>query len=344
MKAKASIFGAKSPFATESKDTIDELCDQIRQQKLLPIISNNITDDLLFGNHEKLIEAFAEAQEYPFADKQNLARVSQYADINQRAESKGRKNVYQVKKDYITFLKDNLWPLADEDLWAEVLEEKPVDDLRNMLFTDFAQLLEMPNLSDEKLDTLSILTELSLPVYVTTSYHTFMEEALMAAGRKPVIGISYWRPNLKGLASYFVDGSYAPTPEAPLVYHLLGVEQYPESMVMTEDEHLDFLAGISEDWQWQEGIPGCVRQALSNSSLLLLGYNLWGWDFRVLLRGLIKRSFNENSPQSVSIQVREDEQERLYFQKYLENEVEFEVIWEPTMDLMQQIYDRWRAS
>ena len=347
MKAATSLFGTKSLYAGTEKDTLDILCEQIKQNKVLPIISNNITDDLLFGSHEKLVEQWAQQTEYPFADRHNFTRMSQYADITVRAdqnEKERRQNVDYIKSFYLNhFLKPQLFPLADADLIEEIQEEYSEQQLMDLSFTEFAQTLHMPNLSDDKQDTLSLLTELRLPIYVTTSYHSFMELALKQAGRSPRTEISYWHPRLKGLPSNFRDGTYQPTPEEPLVYHLLGHENYPESMVMTEDDYLDFLAGISEDWQWQEGIPGSVRQALSNSSLLLLGYNLWEWDFRVLLRGLIKRATNNKSPQSVSIQLREDEKERAYFQRYLEHEAGFEVYWENTTDLMQDIYNRWSA-
>ena len=347
MKAATSLFATKSLYSKEKPDTLDILCDQIKQNKVLPIISNNVTDDLLFGSHEALVENWAEQTEYPFADRDNFTRMSQYADITVRAdqsEKDRRKNIDYIKTFYLnSFLKPQLLPRADEGLLEDIQEEYTEQKLMDMPFTAFAQTLQMPDVNDNKQDTLSILTELRLPIYVTTSYHGFMEVALEKAGRKPRVEISYWHPRLKGLPSNFSDGSYQPTPEEPLVYHLLGHEDHPESMVMTEDDYLDFLAGISEDWQWQEGIPGSIRQALSNSSLLLLGYNLWEWDFRVLLRGLIKRATNNKSPQSVSIQLREDKQERAYFQRYLEHEAGFEVYWENTTDLMEDIYNRWSA-
>ncbi len=351
MKAASAIFGNNSLYGktpSKEKDTLDFICDQIRKQKLLPIISNNVTDELLFGSHEEVVEKWAQMVEYPFPDRDNFPRISQYADITESARQGAdaqRQDATFIKTTYLNdFLKPYLASRADPDLLEEMQEENSENDIVDMPFTQFAQLLEMPNISDEQPNTLSILTELRLPVYVTTSYHMFMEKALEKVGRKPVTGVSFWHGNLKDSYDPFKDGSYVPSAEEPLVYHLFGVESNPGSMVISEDDHLDFLVGMSRDWQWAEGIPGCVRQALADSSLLLLGYNLWDWDFRVLLRGLIKGKLNEKSPQSVSIQLRENDKVRAYFEQYLKKEVQFKAYWKSTTELMNEIYTRWSES
>ena len=57
----------------------------------------------------------------------------------------------------------------------------------------------------------------------------------------------------------------------------------PNSLVLTEDDHLDFLVNVSRD---PALIPGCLQQAFTATSLLFLGYRLSDLDFRVLLRSL----------------------------------------------------------
>jgi hypothetical protein len=52
--------------------------------------------------------------------------------------------------------------------------------------------------------------------------------------------------------------------------------------VLTEDDYLDFLVKVSWD---NTVIPPRIAEALTDSSLLLLGYHLQDWDFRVMFRG-----------------------------------------------------------
>ena len=55
-------------------------------------------------------------------------------------------------------------------------------------------------------------------------------------------------------------------------------------------------------------LPAPIKIAVAGRSLLLLGYNIYDWDFRVLFRGLIQstrdaRVGNTNIPRSISIQL-----------------------------------------
>ena len=72
---------------------------------------------------------------------------------------------------------------------------------------------------------------------------------------------------------------------------------------------------------------GRVRQALSDSSLLLLGYELQDWDFRSLFWGtIVPRTRARPLTSVVSIQLEPGEIEKLYLQKYLDG-FYFKVAW-----------------
>ena len=83
------------------------------------------------------------------------------------------------------------------------------------------------------------------------------------------------------------DPGYVPSPERPLVYHVFGILEVPESIVITEDEYFDFLAAVANSGPSTPLIPSVVEEALANSSLLFVGFGVQDWDFRILLRGLI---------------------------------------------------------
>ena len=215
---------------------------------------------------------------------------------------------------------------------ALVMElEEEFDDVN---FSEFSERLGYPKFDQRPVNPYLILAELPLPIYLTTSYHNFMEVALKQAGKAPRTEICRWHEGLEGIRSAFTD-DYQPTKEEPLVYHLHGSNAYPGSLVLTEDDHMEFLVAISQNiGRDTDPIPRRVRQAMADSSLVLLGYTLCSWDFRVLFWGLIKpRPLHQTS---VSVQLEPDELERNYLQKYL-SEFEFQIYWGDAYQYAQEL-------
>jgi hypothetical protein len=69
-----------------------------------------------------------------------------------------------------------------------------------------------------------------------------------------------------------------------------------------------------------------VRRAFSDD-LLLLGFSLDSWAFRVLYAGLIKRSGKAEDRGVCSLQLPDTDEERAYLQDYVERETKFQVFW-----------------
>src|SRR5262249_58239051 len=82
------------------------------------------------------------------------------------------------------------------------------------------------------------------------------------------------------------EPEYRPSAERPLVYHLFGMFDEPDSLVLTEDDYFDFLIGVTNN---KDLIPISVRQALADTALLFLGYRLDDLSFRVLFRSIISQ-------------------------------------------------------
>ena len=80
-----------------------------------------------------------------------------------------------------------------------------------------------------------------------------------------------------------------PTVESPLVFHLYGLDIYPESLVLTEDDYVAFLIQVRED---RERIPIAVRYAIHRHFDLLLGYDAQSWDFKALYHGVVATSLD----------------------------------------------------
>jgi hypothetical protein len=289
----------------------DTVTDRIRAGKVVPIISNRLSNDLVLGGHEKLAEGYAQYISYPLALR-DLPQMSQYRLITNDAIT----DPWALKSDYVNFVKNRLFDLTetagvDEDALAEVEEE--FDDIN---FSEFCARLGYPDLEDEAAMPLLVLASLPLPIYVTTSYHDFLEVALKRAGKTPHTEVCRWHEGLSTIPSNFEDIGYEPSKETPLVFHLHGFDAYPESLVLAEDDYLEFLVAISQDQgRDTDVIPKRVREAMADSSLILMGYMLEEWDFRALFWSLIKP--RPRQPLSVSIQLEPSEEEKQYLQQYL---------------------------
>ncbi len=88
-----------------------------------------------------------------------------------------------------------------------------------------------------------VLADLPLPVYITTNYDNLLVQALKSRGKIPIQEYCRWNKSLKKSKRASLD--YVPTPEKPLVFHLHGTYEKSESLVLTEDDYLDFLVAIS---------------------------------------------------------------------------------------------------
>lgn len=342
-----------------------ELIDEIRQRSLIPILSDNVRLDRIFAiGHsvedgpppaikEQLAVLWAHESDYPFPEGQTLARVAQYNLTHSR----------QSKQDYLTFLKSTLLELAErldpgvadiiaeEELWLRAKTSA-------FSFADMASTLEYPAYTTPDEDALRLLARLPLPIYVTTSPHDFIERALRAekGPNFPIhVQVCFWRGEPIGIPDRFrPDPNYTPSPETPLVYYLFGHEQFPDSMVLTEDDHLEYLAEFAraQDMnQYQPLIPHYLLEALARSSLLLMGYRLSDWDFRVLFRALRRLQQTEEGSVRMALQLDPAGQETVgnpaaakeYLQRYF-GQAQYEVLWQDTERFTAELWQAWQNA
>ena len=247
---------------------------------------------------QQLTREWADSIQYPLPDDSNLARVAQYCQIE-----KNENNVNKAKKEYLNFLK------------AYLLDPKsPRNVPRLKLDTDFSNIvseLGYPIFPDGAEDPLRQLANLPLRVYITTSYFNFLERALTLVGKTPRTQVCSWSGN-KPEGTHLPDPSFEPSPETPVVYHLFGLEKYPTTMVLSEDDYMNWQISVAEELSQPNtnmtdpGIPLRLRAALADTEtqLMILGYSLQDWEFRVLFR-FISRYRKENYlPPSTVIQLK----------------------------------------
>lgn len=189
-----------------------------------------------------------------------------------------------------------------------------------------------------------VLADLPLPVYITTNYDDLMVRALKSRGKTPKQEICWW--NKCFMQRKPMSSEFAHTREKPLVYHLHGCYERPESLVLTEDNYLDFLVAISNE---PNLLPPRIQEAVTGTSLLLLGYKINDWDFRVLFRildGYLGRSISRKhiSVQLVPGNVSEIQKEKA--QKYLDryfDELHIRVYWQDCREAVTELGTRWEA-
>lgn len=347
----------------------DDLCRRIEQGKVIPILSESVQSDVIFHlpdepaeqpapddsppdavlNQpaltvlEELANLWADSIGYPLGDRHRLARVAQYNAVRSIDQE-------QAKNDYLSFLKWALLRLAEGDEQVADLVEELEDQANELSFTDLAAELEYPQFPRPESDPLRLLARLPLPIYITTSYHEFVEQALQREGRTPRTQVCLWRGEFSsGEQAALWDPDYLPSPAEPVVYHLHGHEDYPSTLVLSEDDYLDYLVRITQPIDpARPMIPYYLREALAESSLLLLGYRLQDWDFRVLFRGLIQANHNSLRLFSLAIQLDPSAQEgianpqeaRRYLESYFEPS-RFKVSWGSVQAFSARLWDEW---
>ena len=171
------------------------------------------------------------------------------------------------------------------------------------------------------------LSNLNLPIYLTTSYDYFIEMALRQAGKAPRTALYPWRSGIDGQTFYFdeayrrqSDPDHLPTVDQPLVYHLHGLFDFPLSLVVTEDDYMEFLTEfVRARSSTNDPFPSAVRIALESKTLLLLGYKLRNWDFRTLFWGVIKsETLKHDDLRHSCVQLEPDDVDSDYLKKYLD--------------------------
>jgi SIR2-like domain len=345
----------------------DVLMSSISEGTIIPIISNSFRLEQIFRNidalnekiakiprgrstdeiptvYQQLTKEWADSIQYPLPDDSNLARVAQYFQIDKKNNDIGL-----AKREYLNFLKayvldpKSAHPVAPQKL------EKP--------FSDIVSELGLPTFPEGTKDPLRQLAKLPLPIYITTSYYDFLKRALELAGKKPRIQVCSWSGG-KAKGDHLPDPNFIPSPETPVIYHLFGLENYPTTLVLSEDDYMNWQISVAEELSQQitnttvPGIPLKLREALAEkeSQLMILGYSLQDWEFRVLFRFIWRFRKDEDLRRSTVIQLKprpkntEYEQNALGYLKQYFNIKRSNVKWTTTETYIQKLceaYDKY---
>ena len=244
------------------------------------------------------------------------------------------------------------YPLSNRDDLASVAQflainvdgAEPKD-----IFSALCRNADRPDFNDQT-EIHRALADLPFPIYITTNYDSFMLEALKRAGKEPQLQYCKWYEKPTEFRSP-PKAPPEPTVERPLIYHLHGCCEDSQSMVLTEDDYLDFL--ISMLRRKNRLLPTYVLDALAGTSLMFIGYSHRDWTFLVLFRALMETISRSVERLSVSVQLPPDEttsEQRPHIQRYFEkrytraHQIKTIVHWARASEFAHELRQRWEAT
>jgi hypothetical protein len=201
----------------------------------------------------------------------------------------------------------------------------------------------------------SVLASCNLPLYVTTNYDDFMYQALRYKRKDPRQDHGRWYAGgaTDKINGPFDDPKYDPSPNEPLVFHLHGHYSVPRSLVLTEDDYIDYLVRLAgetfqRDARSRTGLlPNYVYSGLRSNPLLFIGYSLRDWTFLVLFRTLLYGIPESERRKHISVQIdpreRRQAAARTYLEEYLRTQ-SIQIFWESAPAFAEQLGSRLEAA
>jgi len=214
----------------------------------------------------------------------------------------------------------------DPDRPKELIREK----IKNISPPDFSEADE-PH---------AVLAKLPILVYMTTNHDDFMEQALRSQNKDPKSEFVRWSHDLRNTPSIFDDFMFEPTVENPVVFHIYGHAQDLKSMVVSEDDHFEFMTNFGSE----NLLPLRIRRALTTTVPLLLGFSLSEAKFRNLFR-LLNSHFDINIYRRVKYStvpkeyIKNDKDQIEYLQNYFYPMDRH--FWGTLREFMAELMSRW---
>ena len=311
----------------------------IQNEKCTPILGPGLYEPML-GSWRDMSVGLAKKFNFPLAAfyQDALPQVTQFVASNQSLDT------------LLTSINNMI---------RATLQQRFGDDLPDNLKKPNAAILGLLETCGQKFrnsqecEQHKVLAALPLPIYITTNYDNLLAEALVEAGRSPEVAICPWSERFYEESIYDREPDYRPTVERPLVYHLFGHLKNPESMVLTEDDYYEFLIGFTTAKKRTPAIiPPIITRAMTDSNLLVLGFQLDDWAFRALFRTVMAQqgSARRGRYAHIGVQVELDEVRNLdtrRAQKFVEKyfgDSEINIYWGKSDDFLCQLARQWEAE
>lgn len=305
-------------FRGDSATAWDILVDRIQEGLCVPIIGPQVSRHVMRSRGD-IAERWSKKYHYPGVsqDCRELRKVAQYVATTHELR-KVRKGYREAVIEYLTERYGN----ALRDLGSD----RSLMDILKGIWDNL--------LSERGDDPYNLLANLRLPLYLTTNLHNYLSLAMTSRagtlsirhGDEPAVRVRERifaeKEQIHGDEEDRDDRTFALNRNRPLVYHLFGHLTKLETMVLTEDDHFRFLLQFHGKW---DRLPLLLRNHVSDSALVFLGFDLGEWEFRSLFQALLdihgSRSFHKNTHVAVQIGLDDDtiadpERTQTYLEKY----------------------------
>jgi len=328
-----SQYRTRRPDA-RSAQLLDTVVTAMKAHECTPILGTGMAD-WLFGTRKDHAQAWAKGFGFPLERHRHsdLPQVAQFVAVQKKPR--------QLRSELATFYRARL-----RERFPEILDDDDEIGLNDMALTVWRDASE-----SFATEPHTVLAQMPCKVYVTAQATSLLTEALREQGKDPVVDFCRWNPEVDPdewpVSPLIQDRDYVPSIERPLVFHIYGTIDYPDSIVIAEDEYFEFLAEVARD---RELIPGPVREALADSTLLFLGFGLGDWDVRVLLRSLISPQSARRLGQFQHVAAQIDvesassiDDARRYIERYFQRfrVPSIDIYWSTVEEFARQLAARW---
>ena len=286
-----------TPGFSESRKSFEKfesILQNIEEGLCTPILGPGLTESL-FGSQREIARSWAQQFNYPMMahERDELHQVAQFL----------------ATKHNLRFPLKELEKIIRNQLRSHKAESTQLENAREVNTLDsLIKALGEDQRSSHPDDPHKLLAELPLPVFITTNADSLLEDALRETGKTPESMLCPWNEYIERAQPDF-DPDYDPSPEHPLVFHLFGRWDEPLSLVLTEDNYFKFLIGVT---QKRKLIPARVREMLSDSGLLFLGFQIEDWNFRVLYHSILAQGSDRHDLYTnIAAQIEPDDERML---------------------------------
>jgi hypothetical protein len=299
----------------------------------IPVLGPGLPETL-FGSMRDMARRMALRHDFALAPdgRDDLSQVVQYLAYRQSGKL--------ARSALAAFLKGELLHRQAARLPDE-LRNAPPDSVK--LDTLITLLGEKVRAADP--DNLhSRLARCPFPIYVTTGRDNLLRDALRAEGKVPRSLIARWK-RFDNVAPerFYAEPGYSPTVKEPVILHMFGNLEQPDTLVVSQDDYFDFLVGITQRQANTDapGLPHFLSSQIASSGLLFLGFKVDDWDFRILYRtirlheGMQNRGADEDFDFTrVAVQIDPEEGAsiepsgaRLYFERFFQKTTDTAIVW-----------------
>lgn len=137
------------------------------------------------------------------------------------------------------------------------------------------------------------LAELPFPLIVTTNYDQLFERAFRKTEKNPYI--EYYRKE-----EFVRVPEHTPAADRPFLFKVHGDIDYPESIVITDEDYIHFILRMSDKDPYHP-IPETFRYHLKRWPTIFIGYSLMDYNLRLLFKTLRWNVDRGNFPKNYSV-------------------------------------------